>query len=316
MKGQYFYNPKTRRIHIAGYCQSAITIPEDAVVFETEADALAFGGDSLGICKNCLKKKEGLQNGEKSKTKGQKNTDASEGASKKGKISKIVGIVILAIIALTGLVGFFALSDPGTIFVVLTIVVTLAIYIIVKKQSQEAREDERTNLLMVSKNCLYVLKAESKNASALKMEKHRRTSYKYNPATITYTGATVGGVTTGGFSYDEAHYTSKAEGFTGKYDLWYTDVDKKLHLVTDIELSKSLVTSAKKNKTVAQFLKDNTLHLKHEDAKSEHHDAIAWAAKNKDMDIYELTNLMLPELEAKMLNKNEMQAVLDFICGK
>ena len=173
----------------------------------------------------------------------------------------------------------------------------------------------QSNISLINDNCILVSKADGMNIHFLTMKRHLRTAYKYNPASITYTGATVGGVTTGGFSYDKAHYTNNADGFTDKYELWFNDSSGK-HLITDIKLSDSLISAAKGNITVAQFLKDDTLHLKHEGAQSRHHDAISWAVKNRDMDIYELTNLMLPELEAKMLNKNEMQAVFDFICGK
>lgn len=61
MQEQYFYNPRTHRLHIKGYCRESNQLPYDVRFFASENEALAFDGRSVGMCKNCLKKRERIQ---------------------------------------------------------------------------------------------------------------------------------------------------------------------------------------------------------------------------------------------------------------
>ncbi|MDE7379669.1 MAG: hypothetical protein K2N14_01330 [Clostridia bacterium] len=60
MKEKFIYNKKTCKLHIAGYC-TYVTDKfkiSDYEYFDTEDEALAYGGRALGMCKVCHKKRE------------------------------------------------------------------------------------------------------------------------------------------------------------------------------------------------------------------------------------------------------------------
>lgn len=63
-------------------------------------------------------------------------------------------------------------------------------------------------------------------------------SAKYHPETITYTGVTVGGVHTGGFTKNEAHYSASSKK-TGYADLYFSD-GERFHTVSEVIFSKDL----------------------------------------------------------------------------
>jgi len=65
MEKKYFYNKKTRRLHIFGCCRESKALPFNTVFFATYDEALAYDGRAVGLCKNCQRKenskKEGLK---------------------------------------------------------------------------------------------------------------------------------------------------------------------------------------------------------------------------------------------------------------
>ena len=55
MEKKYFYNDKTHRLHIFGYCKVSKILPDYTKFFATYDEALAYDGRSVGLCKNCKK---------------------------------------------------------------------------------------------------------------------------------------------------------------------------------------------------------------------------------------------------------------------
>jgi len=55
---KYFYNTKTHRLHIVGYCRESKMLPYNVKFFETEDEALAYDGRAVGLCKLCQKARE------------------------------------------------------------------------------------------------------------------------------------------------------------------------------------------------------------------------------------------------------------------
>ena len=51
MEKKYFYNEKTHRLHIWGYCRESKTKPYDIRFFDTYDEALAYDGRAVGLCK-------------------------------------------------------------------------------------------------------------------------------------------------------------------------------------------------------------------------------------------------------------------------
>ena len=56
MEKMYFYNSKTHRLHILGYCRESNKKPYDVRCFDTYDEALAYDGRAVGLCKLCQKK--------------------------------------------------------------------------------------------------------------------------------------------------------------------------------------------------------------------------------------------------------------------
>lgn len=63
-------------------------------------------------------------------------------------------------------------------------------------------------------------------------------SAKYHPETITYTGVTIGGVHTGGFTKNEAHYSVSSKK-TGRAELSFSD-GKQSYTISEVIFSKNL----------------------------------------------------------------------------
>ena len=59
MNENYVLNPKNGKIHIIGYCHLSSPHPKEWIGFLTEDEArAAYGGQSAGLCKLCLRKRE------------------------------------------------------------------------------------------------------------------------------------------------------------------------------------------------------------------------------------------------------------------
>ncbi|MBR2977121.1 MAG: hypothetical protein IKM36_02455 [Oscillospiraceae bacterium] len=88
-------------------------------------------------------------------------------------------------------------------------------------------------------------------SAIVKYEKHYNYSFKYHPEQIVYTGATVGGITTGGFHKEEAYTSVAGCEWSGKFTLVYNGnnqvTNDKWCPITKIELTtKQLRESAAK----------------------------------------------------------------------
>ena len=56
MAKKYFYNNRTHRLHINGYCRESKRLPFDTIFFDTYDEALAYDARAVGMCKLCQKK--------------------------------------------------------------------------------------------------------------------------------------------------------------------------------------------------------------------------------------------------------------------
>lgn len=63
---KYIYNPRTHTLHIKGYCHHTTDGCAGYLSFNSEAEALAYDGRAVGMCKLCEKKRNQLmQKGER-----------------------------------------------------------------------------------------------------------------------------------------------------------------------------------------------------------------------------------------------------------
>ena len=58
MNEAYFYNPRTHRLHIRGYCKESKLLPYGVLFFKSEDEALAYDGRAVGLCKNCQRTRD------------------------------------------------------------------------------------------------------------------------------------------------------------------------------------------------------------------------------------------------------------------
>lgn len=58
MNERYFYNTRTHRLHIEGYCRESKLKPYDIKFFSSENEVLAYDGRAVGMCKLCLRERE------------------------------------------------------------------------------------------------------------------------------------------------------------------------------------------------------------------------------------------------------------------
>ena len=56
--GKYIYNKDTGKLHIKGYCRHLKYKIVHYEEFDTEAEALAFDGRAVSLCKDCGKERE------------------------------------------------------------------------------------------------------------------------------------------------------------------------------------------------------------------------------------------------------------------
>lgn len=82
--------------------------------------------------------------------------------------------------------------------------------------------------------------------------------FKYNPEEITFTSVTVGGVTTGGISKTDAHYSTTNKKPTGRYLLMSNKVEIEKIILTD-----ELLKEAKNDPNINKFIVGNKIVLKH-----------------------------------------------------
>ena len=61
MEKRYFYNAKTHKLHIYGYCHHSKCLPYDVKFFDTYDEALAYDGRAVGLCKLCQMKENSIQ---------------------------------------------------------------------------------------------------------------------------------------------------------------------------------------------------------------------------------------------------------------
>lgn len=87
------------------------------------------------------------------------------------------------------------------------------------------------------------------------------TKYHYNEEKLVYTGATVGGITTGGFHIEGGDY-SKNHSWTGKYLLTCQIIESSVenYAFDEIYLNSDLLNKAKQSK-MKQYIKGRTNHL-------------------------------------------------------
>lgn len=64
---KHYLNTQTGTLHIDGYCRFTNPVPKEYLKFDTEEEAHAYGGLSIGLCKFCLNKRQQIMDESKCK---------------------------------------------------------------------------------------------------------------------------------------------------------------------------------------------------------------------------------------------------------
>ena len=205
------------------------------------------------------------------------------------------------------------------ILVIILLFGVCALYVFgIQAPKEEAFKKSTLDMHLIDTSKLKVDHRVETNRDYLSMRQHQETGYKYNPATATFTSATVGGITTGGWDYKQAHYSAVGGAFTDRYELCYTslksDGKKERHIITKIELKPEDALTARANGFLRQFMNENTMVLKKKIVAE--NKEIATDILRRTGDVYAAATVLAGDHTKTLLTKDEMQQVVDFLCGK
>lgn len=120
-----------------------------------------------------------------------------------------------------------------------------------KLKKDKAKKRTKDSLIYISSTQTLIVKIRGViNRGALEIVADRDIKTKYEPKRLVYTGATVGGITTGGFHEEGGYNYISSANKTGKYNIYYVN---EMLPIEKIQLSDELIQQAK-NSEIAQFL--------------------------------------------------------------
>ena len=234
-------------------------------------------------------------------------------------------IIRFLAIALPVIIPMLAISaiDPdnpnmGTYAVICTIfgiVALIGVEIYYTKKKYKSRE----HIMYIGKDSVKLYCRSEVSAKEIHIQPVHKVFTKYNPSQLVYTGATVGGIHTGGFHTTEAYWSEKSEGASGKYMAFIKDVDGKEYAVVKIVLaSDDLLNEAKAHPLVGKFVKEDYIYLKKENENTkftkEEYDILRQAVNSYDYGTQQ--NISQRAFLESLLTKAEYEVILNWISGK
>lgn len=126
-------------------------------------------------------------------------------------------LFIVAIVLLVLMIPLMLIGVPPIILAIILcfgIVAAMIIYEKVSDKSSTASYDKESKTLFLHLRC-------AENEKYIVIKEYEHPHFQYNPAELVYTGATVGGVSMGGFHVNEAYESVGLLEKTGKYELHY-----------------------------------------------------------------------------------------------
>jgi hypothetical protein len=169
-----------------------------------------------------------------------------------------------------------------------------------------------------------ITKRVPSNVWDIKVKQYMKRYTKHNPSKTIYTGATVGGVTTGGFHQTQATLTTVGAGGSGRYYLQAkapkTDdpLENEYLMLKEIILANhSLVEEARTDKRVSHLLQGDKLVLRRKNKETEltadEKEILQRAIRTFDVATQE--NITERAFAAQFLTKKECEDVLDWLGG-
>ena len=214
------------------------------------------------------------------------------------------------------------MAEVGIIIVLfIVLVATITIPIVLSSIHNKTREN---NFVFNKQNSdeLVVLHRKKENEAVLLAKQGDVKYSQYHPGSATFTAATVGGVTTGGWDIKEEHYSIEtAAAASNKYVLMYklkdeyfsAEKDRKERFpIRKIILSPEDANAALKNPIVSKFRRGNCLILENRGDEK-----LGKAAANLSSSNYYLAADMMYAYDAsKNLSYKEVNEIIHFLCGE
>ena len=201
-------------------------------------------------------------------------------------IGVITGIILAVMIPLC---NFLELPPEvsGVIIFGLIIAAIVAFFVIMIRWADDSKYVEYD----ANNKTLLLHSRAPKSAERIEIKRYEHAHFQYNPAELVYTGATVGGISMGGFHVNEAYQSIGLMEKTDKYELHYGKEGMIETIKCDFLIGD--------NKAIKKFKKDNnTLFLENKPEKS----------KQKNSDITdETTNKVKSEMLLNALQNNDYE---------
>lgn len=202
-------------------------------------------------------------------------------------------------------------SDLGTILSFVGGFVAVILFETNRGKKQTAAKDYL--YYSTSTNTLTVSARKPANANVIKVEEMVDYNLNYHPSKIVYTGATVGGIHTGGF-HDAGNYYTLDGTSTKKYHLVYKGAgvsSEEYCPIKTIKLDASLIEAAKKNPVISQYLKTGGILTLSNNVNSKYTEHVGTAAKQGNVDL--AMQLAKADYFNQQLSKEQCNAIKNWI---
>ncbi len=184
------------------------------------------------------------------------------------------------LITIGGVLGFFlfiwvALSTDSTVLGFIVMILAIALVMIagksiINKKRDKKGEEQRNHYTFNKEDGTMTLLQRSKiSCAAVHWDPLYEHDLKYHPSKTVYTGASVGGVSMGGFHTTEAYYQERPTKRSGRYIAFIQFYDGTRLYIKEIILADKVLEDAKKDPKIRRFLKGDKLVLINKKAKAD-----------------------------------------------
>lgn len=200
--------------------------------------------------------------------------------------------------------------DMPLLAVAIVVVIALILGALFFETFYGKKEKEKLAELAIYKNQALTLQGRHPMLKYfLKVKPVVHKNYKYNDPKLVYTGATVGGITTGGFHVQGGDYTEQISN-SGRYELIFN----KFLVPEKIILSEELTAEAKTDHHLRKLLKGNELALLYDVPDDPYWISVAMAAPSNNITVrhYAMQQAKLK----KHLTKADCEYIKKWLCAE
>ena len=227
----------------------------------------------------------------------------------------LIGILGGPFLIIQGIINGESLFTSVGLVMLLVSIGSIVLFFLISigdMKKREKDEDEYCEYFGYSKE-LVLHKLSRKNKKYIAIKPVKSFKLEYHPSETIYTGATVGGIHTGGFHTTEAYYSPKVF-FTGKYQLVFKnphDKDNAGH-IKKIELDHDLVNMC--DQRVLKYKLGNKLILSHHEKSSDFEKGVTSFMKQGDSS--KAYSMLKQAYLSEQLTYKECRAIYRWLCGK